>query len=244
MKHDRGLHVPVEEPLKVSVRLLDAAGMLPDAITWKSVYERLLLCLDSEFQSEDFNVDHYRFTAHSIIEFCSMTYFSQPQKDEAKRRISLAQKRRWELLSPEARQEIKGRISNALQGREFSPEHKLALSNALQGHEKSPEHTLAMSNALQDRELSPEQKQLKLAMSKANAKYHYRVTRLDTEKILLEDCTRMELANSDFGVNYNQTNKVQLLNRLQSMFAAVTTGSIILNVSGVDYRIEKYLRNR
>ena len=51
----------------------------------------------------------------------------------------------------------------------------------------------------------------------------------------------MELGNSEFGVNYNERNSVSLLNHLQGRFnSANITGSIILNVSGVNYRIEKY----
>ena len=141
-------------------------------------------------------------------------------------------------LSPED----KLAINNALQGRELSPEHKLAISNTVQGREISQEHKLAISNANKGCELLPAHR---LAQSKASAKYHFRVTKLDTKEILLEDYTRKEVGDSKFAANYYQTNGFSLVNHLKARFqGANITGSIILNVSGVNYRIEKYLRNK
>ena len=101
------------------------------------------LCLDNDFHSEVFNVDHYRYTAHSILDSWTVTYFTKAQVADVKRRLSLAAKRRRRLLSLEARL--------ALQGRELSPETRLAIGNALQGREVSPETRLAISNALRGR---------------------------------------------------------------------------------------------
>jgi len=52
MKFRRGLHVPVEQLLKVSAMLLDRADMLDDGITGDFLFERFQLCLDNDFHSK------------------------------------------------------------------------------------------------------------------------------------------------------------------------------------------------
>ncbi|GFH57413.1 predicted protein [Chaetoceros tenuissimus] len=95
MKLSRGLNIQWKQPLEVAAALLDAGGMLDDGITADIVYERFLLCVDRNFCSEDFDVEHYRLAVYMILDALSMTLFTEAQREEVRRRISVGQKRRF-----------------------------------------------------------------------------------------------------------------------------------------------------
>lgn len=98
-----------------------------------------------------------------------MTLFTEAQKEEVKRRMSVGQKRRRRLMSEESR--------------EGAPlEQRLAKRK----HRKK----------------TPEQR---IAMSKATAVFHFRVTNLDTDQIVLEGLSRSQIVQSDFGKEYTET---------------------------------------
>lgn len=66
--------------------------------------------MDRDFYSEDFDAEHF---VCMILDALSMTYFTEAQREEVRRRRSVEQKRRWSKMSEESREEARLAMSNA-----------------------------------------------------------------------------------------------------------------------------------
>ena len=81
--------------------------------------------------------------------------------------------------------------------------------------------------------MTPEER---IAMSKATAVYHFRVTKIDTNQIVLEGLPQNLVLQSDFGKDYTETTSYSLHNFLRDKFRRNNIKgeeSIRLTMSGV-----------
>ncbi|GFH47936.1 predicted protein [Chaetoceros tenuissimus] len=134
------------------------------------------------------------------------------------------------LFTKAQREEVKRRMSMGLK------QHWKRLSS-----EAREQRILAIQGGRSKhrRNRTPEQR---IAMSEAKTVFHFRVTNLDTEEIVLEGFTQQQVIQSDFGKEYTETTSKLMLNFLRDNLKG--EGTIRLNFAGVEYSIEKYYKEK